>query len=74
MIPKLTDFSSAELDTMLTALAHLKSDLTNKIELCEKYNIPRPAHTEEMERVNLLITQVLGAKIMVRMKDTVQNN
>lgn len=73
-ITKLTDFSSQELGTLITALASYQVDLQNKIDLCERYEIDHPGHTEELERVHLLVTQALSAKAKVMTNEIIANN
>lgn len=61
---KLTDFTKAELQTMLDALAvyeaHLKAN--------------RKRNPKERERIQLLVTQVINAKVEVRMRERVTLN
>jgi hypothetical protein len=74
MSVNLNEFSSAELTTLLDALAMYQDDIQGKIEQCDKWGIDRPGHTEELERVNLLVVQVMNAKAGVKSMEVIKSN
>lgn len=75
MIVKLTDFSSGELQTLLNALASQAVDLKNKIEIQKQYDIDLGIDYEEELSVNqMLVVQVINAKVEVRSREIVDEN
>ena len=74
MNPKLTDFTIIELNTALTAFCSYQADLTNKIELAEKYDIECSAHKQELDRVQLWVTQLISAKARLMTEEIINSN
>lgn len=74
MDPKLTDFDISTLNTLLTALGSYQVDLQNSIEIADKYNLSHDAHSQELERVHLLVTQTIAAKAKLIAEEIVNSN
>lgn len=58
---KLTDFTSKELDTLLEAVAGYQVHLPK----CQ---------SQERENIELWVTQLIAAKVQVKLRETVQSN
>mgnify|MGYP003575949976 CR=1 FL=1 len=72
---KLTDFTSKQLDTMLSAAATLQVDLQNKIEIQHQYDIDMDlGYTEQLDNISLWVVQLIAAKVEVRSREVLYSN